>query len=311
VIEALGADVEMQAGDIAARGNFATRTSDGVITDRRAGRIDNNTGIRLSNLLNSINIPNVEFWVRAGESHRFVLRIRGANLSEDVSSNDPQHDHLHLLPILPISESGKRTAEVVNEFIVAAEKLLENEHPANTILLRGFSQSPTLPPLKELYGLQSAAVAPFPMYRGIAKLMGMDPLPCGKTLGSQLECLRSHYTKYDLFYVHFKAPDMEGEDGDFVGKTEALSDFDTIIPEILALCPDVLVITGDHSTPALLQGHSWHGVPLLLNSRYCRPSGMAGFSEKACLKGSLGHFRATELMPLILAHAQRLQKFGA
>ncbi|MDP2952303.1 MAG: phosphoglycerate mutase, partial [Chloroflexota bacterium] len=203
-----------------------------------------------------------------------------------------------------------RTAALANQFIARARSLLKASPSANMVLLRGFSLLPHLPPMGELYRIRPAAIAAYPMYRGLARIVGMEVLPTGDTLEAELETLAEHYEKYDFFYVHFKKTDRAGEDGDFEGKVQALEEVDRALPRLLDLKPEVVVVTGDHSTPALLKGHSWHPVPLLISSPWCRPD-EAQFSERACARGSLGHLPATQVMPLALAHALKLTKYGA
>ncbi len=311
VIEALGEDLEMVAGDIASRGNFATMDTQGRIADRRAGRISTETCERLVKKLQAIRHEDVQFVVKAGKGHRFVMVMRGAGLSDEIASNDPQKNGLPPHPVRALAPAAEKSAELIRYFIAQASRILADEHPANTVLLRGFGRLPHLPLMSDAFGLRALAVASYPMYRGLAKLIGMAAPPTGSTLPELLAVLKDNWAGYDYFYFHFKDTDGAGEDGDFERKVQAIEALDAAIPEVLALRPDVLAVTGDHSTPAVLKGHSWHPVPLLLHSPHCRAYGPAAFSERACYQGSLHLFKAVELMPMMLANAQRLEKFGA
>jgi 2,3-bisphosphoglycerate-independent phosphoglycerate mutase len=179
------------------------------------------------------------------------------------------------------------------------------------MLLRGFSQRPNFPSMSEVYKLKPAAIATYPMYRGLAKLVGMKILGSGDSIEEEFISLSQHYADYDFFFLHIKQADAAGEDGDFERKVRVIEEVDAALPRLIDLKPEVIVVTGDHSTPAVLAGHSWHPVPFLLYSRYCRPDDVAEFSERACAKGSLGRFPALDVMPLALANALKLTKFGA
>lgn len=312
IVEALGLDIEVRSGDVVARGNFCTVDSKGNISDRRAGRLASDINRRLCELLNNgvrIDGAAVEFF--AGKEHRFVIRLRGMGLAEDVSDTDPQHEGMEPLPARALTEQAARTAAIVNGVVEQARSLLAGQQPANMLLLRGFSQHPDYPSLRDVYHLTPACIATYPMYRGVARVVGMDILPAGETLQQQLEVLAKNWNRYDYFFVHFKKTDARGEDGDFDAKVKAIEELDAAVPSILALNPDVLVVTGDHSTPAALALHSWHTVPVALRARYCRRDEVAEYSERACLRGGLGQIHATELMPLAMANALKLNKYGA
>ncbi|MCL4534506.1 MAG: 2,3-bisphosphoglycerate-independent phosphoglycerate mutase [Bacteroidetes bacterium] len=311
VIEALGEDMDLMPGDVAARCNFATMDTEGRIADRRAGRLPTEINERLLKTLSTIRREGVEFVLKPGRGYRFVLVLRGAGLSDQVSSNDPQTNGLPPHPIRALSPEAGPTADAVSFFVAEANRLLAAQQPANTVLVRGFGKLPRFPTMSEAFGLHPAAIASYPMYRGLAKLIGMQVLPTGGTVAEEIETLRSSFASHDFFYIHIKDTDGAGEDGDFDRKVRAIEAVDAVVPEILALQPDVLVVTGDHSTPAVLKAHSWHPVPLLLHSRHGRVYGPGAFSERACYGGSLHIFRAVELMPMMLANAQRLEKFGA
>ena len=311
VLEACGIDLELRPGDVASRGNFCTLDEEGRITDRRAGRITTETCERLCRQLDQIRIEGVEIIVRPVKEHRFVAVFRGEGLSDALSDSDPQAIGERPLAVTGIGSGAERTAALVNQFVEQARGILKEEHPANMILLRGFALPPTLPAFPELLRLRAAAITCYPMYRGLAKLVGMEALPFCADLNEELRTVSADYDQYDFFYVHFKGTDRAGEDGDFYAKVAALEEVDRRIPDVLALRPDVLIVTGDHSTPAVLKSHSWHPVPFLLWSRWSRSSGISRFTERECAHGSLGTIRAIDLIPLAMANALRFKKFGA
>ena len=311
VLEALGIEFDLRPADVAARGNFCTVDGQGLITDRRAGRISTETCVRLVDRLRTIRVPGVEIFVEPVKEHRFVLVLRGAQLSGKLSETDPQQVGKPPLPVRALAADATPTAERVNAFIAEARRLLQDAHPANMVLLRGFDELPDLPRFPEVFGLRAAAIAAYPMYRGLAKLVGMDVLKTGGTYADEIATLREHREAYDFFFVHYKDTDKAGEDGDFDGKVAALQRFDGFLPDIRALRPDVLVVTGDHATPSVLGGHGWQPVPVLLWSRYCGADPVTAFTERACAAGTLGTLPAHHLMPLVMANALRLTKFGA
>ena len=311
VMEALGIDVELKPDDIAARGNFCTVDDKGIITHRRAGRISTDKNTVLCRLLNNITIEGAEISVLPVKEHRFVLILRGEALSPELGDSDPQQIGQAPKKIEALSPQARKTAEIANEFVSQASSLLHGKAPANMVLLRGFSRRPHIPSLSEIYKLKPAAIATYPMYRGLARLVGMKVLPVGESITDQLDSLHRHYAKYDFFFIHFKSTDARGEDGDFRAKVQAIEELDEALPTLLGLDPDVLVVTGDHSTPATLAMHSWHPVPFMLKSKWCRPDNVTEFSEQACLAGGMGRFPATEIMSLAMANALKLDKFGA
>ena len=311
VLEALGIDFPLQAGDVAARGNFCTVDGAGRITDRRAGRIATELCATLTRRLRAIRLPGVETFVEPVKEHRFVLVLRGSGLSGRLTETDPQLLGAPPLPAEPLVPEAERTAGLANRFVEEARALLADAAPANMLLLRGFDQLPTLPAFPEAFGLRAAAIAAYPMYRGLARLVGMEVLKTGAAFAEEVQTLAAHREGYDFFFLHYKETDKAGEDGDFAGKVRALEALDAQIPAILATRPDVLAVTGDHASPAILKGHSWHPVPLLIHGPYAPPDGVRGFTERACAGGSLGVLPSHHLMPLLLAHALRLAKFGA
>ena len=314
VLEALGIEFDLRAGDIAARGNFCTVDGTGRITDRRAGRIATDVCVRLTERLRRIRLPGVEVFVEPGKDYRFVLVLRGrarSGLSARLSETDPQVLGKPPLTVKALEPRAKATAALVNRFVAEARRLLADAAPANMVLLRGFDQLPKLPRFPEVFGLRSAAIAAYPMYRGLAKLVGMEVLKTGATFDDELTTLREHWDTHDFFFVHYKDTDKAGEDGDFDAKVGALERLDRAIPEIRTLGPDVLIVSGDHATPSVLAGHGWQPVPFLVWSRYCGADAVAAFTERACAGGSLGTMPAQHLMPLVMANALRLTKFGA
>ena len=311
VLEAVGIDLKLEPGDIAARGNFATIDQSGLVTDRRAGRISNEKCARLCRLIDGMVINKVKALVRPVREHRFVVVFRGDGLSAGVTDSDPQQTGVAPKVVNALQPKAASLAGVANEFIARAQQTLAEQHPANTVLLRGFSQRPELPAMGEIYKLKLAAIAVYPMYRGLARLVGMEILKTGNSLEDEFATLKQNYGGYDFFFLHVKWSDSAGEDGDFERKVRVIEEFDRALPGVMELEPEVMVITGDHSTPAVLKSHSWHPVPVLLCSRWCRPDGVRQFSESACLGGGLGHFPATRIMPLAMAHALKLAKFGA
>lgn len=315
-LEATGIGFELQPGDVAARGNFCTLDVDGNISDRRAGRIPTEQSTPLAERLNGITIPGVEVFVLPVREHRFVVVFRGpasgdAFLGDRVNDTDPQATGVPPLAPQGADAASQRSAEVAARFIAESGKLLAGEAQANGLTLRGFAARPNMPSYEEVYGLKSAAIAVYPMYKGLARLVGMDIVGDAKTLDEQMDVLTENFDKYDFFFVHYKYTDSTGEDGNFAEKVAKTEAFDAAIPRVTALNPDVIIVTGDHSTPSFLRSHSWHPVPTLLAANACRTDGCTDFSETACLQGGLGQFEAKYLMPLALANAGRLGKFGA
>lgn len=312
ILEALGIGFDLQAQDMAARGNFCTVDQNGLITDRRAGRIPTEKGAELVELLRSIRLPGVEVFVEPVKEYRFVVVARGPDLHGPLTETDPQRLGAAPLAVEPLRPEAEKAASLFNQWIAQARRLLADHHPANMVTLRGLDKNPGLPSMTEVYGLHAAAIAAYPMYRGVARLVGMDVLPTGESAAEQVDTLSRHWTEYDFFFLHLKKTDSSGEDGDFAGKVSVIEQVDReVIPALVGFRPDVLVVTGDHSTPALLRAHSWHPLPVLLHSRHCRSDQASAFSERECAKGGLGRFPATDIMALALANALRLAKFGA
>ena len=309
-LEALGMDIELKPGDVAARGNFCTVDTKGLLVDRRAGRIPSEFSGPLCERLKQIELDGVQLNIFLVQDYRFVLRLRGEGLSEQVSETDPQQLGVPDLPVRPLVPAAKRTADLLNQFVEQARSLLGGEERGNMVLIRGFSQLPNLPPIGQVYRLNPAGIAAYPMYRGLATVAGMKVIPTGQTFADEVETLHRNYQDYDFFFIHYKPADAAGEDGDFDAKVRRLEELDSLVPRIRELNSDVLMVAGDHATPAILAGHSWHPVPFMVNSRLTAGDGVPAFTERACSQGSIGRIPATQVMLLALAHAGKISKFG-
>ena len=309
-LEALGIEAELRPGDVAARGNFCTVDDSGLLVDRRAGRIPTELSTPLCHQLDQIELDGVQLDVFPVQDYRFVLRLRGEGLSEQVSETDPQITGVPALKVRPLEPAAKKTAQLVNQFVEQARQRLSEEERGNMVLLRGWAQLPSLPPMGEVYRLNPAGIAAYPMYRGLATVASMEIIPTGMSFSDEVETLRAHYDAHDFFFIHYKPADAAGEDGDFDAKVRALEALDPLIPQIRELNPDVFMVAGDHATPAIMAAHSWHPVPFMLHSPLTRGEGIASFDEKACGLGSIGRIPATNIMLLALSHSGKLTKFG-
>lgn len=325
VLEALGTGMEVRRGDVAARGNFATVDAEGELTDRRAGRPPTSESERLCEamrraLADDDPVPGVEVILRHGENHRFVILLRpeadGPKLSAELVETDPQR--IGVPPIEPAAEEGAsdpeaaaRTVEVLSRVLAVMKRAITDEPQANSLLLRGFSRLPDLPSMGELYGISCGAFAGYPLYRGVAFACGMEVIPCGKSPADTVAAAAERWDDFDYFFLHHKKPDMAGEDGDLAAKVAAIEAADAALPALLELEPDVVVVTGDHSTPAPMKAHSWHPVPLLLHGPRCYVDRTSAFDEDQAIAGHLGTFQAHQLIGLMLANAGRLAKLGA
>lgn len=311
VLEALGIDFDLGPNDVAIRGNFCTLDSQGNISDRRAGRIASEIGAKLCEKLSRIKVPGVECFVRPVKEYRLVVVFRGEGLGGSVEDTDPQK--VGVPPLIPMARehASRKTAEVAQTFLSQAREILKNDHPANFFTMRGIDKRPDIPTFEEVYGLRAGAIAVYPMYRGLARLVSMKVLDAGQTLDDQCARLEETWNDFDFFFVHFKYTDSTGEDGNFAAKVERIEQLDAAIPRITALKPDVLIVTGDHSTPSKMKSHSWHPVPTLLTADNCRTDACTSFGEAECGRGGLGRFEAKYLMSLAMAHAGRLEKYGA
>ena len=309
-LEALGIGVELLPGDVAARGNFCTVDDDGLLTDRRAGRIATALSAPLCERLDRIEIPGVQLDVFPVQDYRFVLRLRGEGLSERLEETDPQREGMAPRLANALVPEGERTAGIVQQFVAEAGRILSEEQPANMVLLRGWAQLPNLPDFGDVYHLNPAAIAAYPMYRGLASVASMKIIPTGMTFGDEVDTLHANWNDHDFFFIHYKPADAAGEDGDFDAKVKCLEQLDIHLPRIMELEPDVLMVAGDHATPAIMASHSWHPVPFMLHSRLTLGEGVDGFNERACAQGSLGRIPAETIMLLALSHSGKLAKFG-
>ena len=313
VLSALGVGFELQSSDLAARINFATLDDSGRISDRRAGRIPSEKGEELVALLNeNLKLDGAEVSITHEKEYRAVVVFRGEGFSGELSDTDPQRVGLEPLPVKPQDDSpeGRKSAELANAFVRRANEILSDQHPANTVLLRGFGMHPALPSFEDAYKLDAAAIASYPMYKGLARLAGMELLQEGEGIAGEFETLKENWEAHDFFFLHVKPTDAAGEDGDFDRKASVLEEVDAQIPGLLDLDPSAVAITGDHATPAKMKSHSWHGVPVLVNSPYTLPTAEK-FGERPCAGGSLGVFPAEEIMGYLMGHALKLNRFGA
>lgn len=312
VLSAAGLGVQLQPGDVAARGNLCTLDVSGGLIDRRAGRIADEPARRLVDRLDAeVEVDGVEITFRHERQHRFLVVWRGPGLDPRVSDTDPQRTGVPPLEPVALDPAAERMASVASATIAAARRTLADEPVANGILLRGFDSQRSLPPFSERYGLRPAAVAAYPMYRGLASLLGFDILGTPSDLRSSVQLLVERWGQADFYFLHYKDADAAGEDGDRSGKIAAIERFDAVVPGILELGPTVLAVTGDHSTPSQLAAHSWHPVPLLVWSPWCGRDEVTRFGERWCRSGGLGLRRSVDLMPILLANAGRLAKYGA
>jgi 2,3-bisphosphoglycerate-independent phosphoglycerate mutase len=314
VVEVTGIGFDLHDDDVAVRGNFATIDEHGVLTDRRAGRIPHEEGIRICGKLsdNIREIDGVEILVMPVREYRFGLVLRGEGLSPEVEETDPQKTGLKPLRPEAMNPAARKTADILDKFVIKATEVLADEPAARTILLRGISTKPSIEPFNSRYGLNGAAVAAYPLYRGVARLCGMELIDTGFSPAEEFETVRSAWNgEHDFFFIHIKKTDSYGEDGNIEGKRKVIEEVDAALPVLLDLKPDVIVVTGDHSTPCAMKSHSWHPVPFLIKSDTCGRDDVKTFSEAACDYGSLGVFPAASMMELILANAGRLKKYGA
>ena len=311
ILEALGINFEVGKNDVAIRGNFCTVDAEGKISDRRAGRPTTEQCVAMCKELKQIKIPGVEIFVEPVREHRFVVVVRAPGLGDRVNDTDPQQVGLKPLVAKGEDAESQKAAEITNKFAHEASLVLAQDSPTNMITLRGFATFPKIATMEQVYGLKSAAIAVYPMYKGLARLVGMDILNAGSSLADQVETLKKSWNDYEFFFMHYKYTDSTGEDGNFQAKVEMIEKLDAAIPGIKSLKPDVFIVTGDHSTPSKLKSHSWHSVPTLISSPTCRTDGVTEFGESYCLQGGLGHFEAKYLMSLAMAHAGKLGKYGA
>ncbi|MFH1502650.1 MAG: 2,3-bisphosphoglycerate-independent phosphoglycerate mutase [Candidatus Eisenbacteria bacterium] len=311
VLEALGIDFDLRDGDVAVRMNFATVDPEGRIVDRRAGRVPTEKCVELAQRLSSIRLPGTEIFVRPVREHRAVLVLRRGGLVGGLNDTDPQRTGVPPLPFVPEDKAQEETAEVLSAFLGAARELLKDEPAANALTMRGIASLSKPPSFTARFKVRAAVIAGYPMYRGVAGLVGMTVLPQAEDTADLLRLLRESYDDFDFLFVHFKKTDSTGEDGDFDAKVAATEAFDEVAGEVAGIGPDVLAVTGDHSTPSAMASHSWHPVPLAIRASNARRDKVKAFGESSMSCGGLGFVRATDILPLMLAHAGRLAKFGA
>jgi 2,3-bisphosphoglycerate-independent phosphoglycerate mutase len=311
-LSAAGLDFELRPGDVAARGNLCALAADGTVADRRAGRLpDDEAAAVVAKLQDGVHLDGAEVVFRHEREHRVLVVLRGTGLDPALTDTDPQHEGVAPLDPQPLEPDAKHTAELVTELVAQSQRALADEPKANGVLLRGFDTQRELPGFAERYGLRAAAVAVYPMYRGLARLLGMEVLGHPTTLADELQILRDAWSEYDYFFLHHKGTDSAGEDGDRPRKIAAIEQLDAVVPELRALGPDVIAVSGDHSTPTQMAAHSWHPVPALLWSERCGRDDVDRFGERWCRHGGLGLRPTKDLMPVMLANAGRLQKYGA
>ena len=313
VLEATGVGMQIAVGDVAARGNFCTLDERGLITDRRAGRIPTEAALPIVDRLREIEIPGYSFEIQHVREYRFVLIARGSGLESDLADTDPQQVGLAPLEVIPEETQSRLSAELFNQWIEASRSVLAGEPGANGLTLRGFSTNPELPQFGSSYGLNAACIAVYPMYKGVASLVGMEVLEFeGESPEDEFAALGARWNDFDFAFVHIKATDSRGEDGDFEGKVAVIEGVDQQLGQLMDLNPAVLAVTGDHSTPARMRSHSWHPVPLLIWAPdTVLPDDSSSFGERVCARGGLGTLPAKSLMALLLGHAGRLNKYGA
>jgi 2,3-bisphosphoglycerate-independent phosphoglycerate mutase len=307
----MGINFPMKPGDVAVRINFATKDGDGKITDRRAGRIPTEECARLCELLKELKIDDVEVFVKPVKDYRAVAVFRGKGLSDRVADTDPQAIGVKPLEARATSSNGEKMAEVANQFVRQANEILKDQHPANTVLMRGFAELPHIPSMRDMYRLKPLALAVYPDYKGVSRLVGMDVIEGLASLEEQAKALKENWKQYDFFFVHHKYTDSKGEDGNFDAKVKEIEKVDAFLPKILELEPDVLLITGDHSTPSFLKSHSGHPVPFLIHAEGIRADDVTAFGERSCAKGLWGVIEGRMLMRLALSYAGKLKKYGA
>ena len=313
VLEALGIGLHLNPTSLAIRGNFCTiELSTGLITDRRAGRIPTLECERLVEKLSIINkIEDVNVIIRPVKDYRFALVFEGAGLEEGLTETDPQKMGLKPLSVTALAPAAEKSARLLNQWLAKAFELLKDEPRANGCTLRGIAKDPGLPVFKEIYGLTACAIATYPMYKGLARLVGMKIIDGCDSIEEEVAALKSNWAEHDFFFFHVKKTDSSGEDGNFDAKIKVIENTDRLLPEILRLNPDVLIVTGDHSTPAVMKSHSWHELPILLYARNILTDACTSFGERACQAGGLGHIRHVDIMPLAMAHSEKLTKYGA
>jgi 2,3-bisphosphoglycerate-independent phosphoglycerate mutase len=311
VLEALGIDFKLKPGDVAIRVNFCTVDDSGLVTDRRAGRISTEVNAKLCEKLRKIKITGAEYFIEPVKEHRAALIFRAPGLGGNINDTDPQVTGKPEEPMVAGDKESEKTKKLAEEFMKQAKEILKKEHPANMMLLRGFACFTKYPSFDEIYKLKACAIAQYPMYKGLARLVGMDVLEVGPEMEDLFKTLESVWNKYDFFFVHVKKTDSAGEDGDWARKVEVIEKVDKLIPRVVKLKPEVFIITGDHSTPSKLAAHSFHPVPVLIATEFSRTDHNREFGERSCEAGGLGRFEMKYLMSLAMGYALKLDKYGA
>jgi len=314
ILEALGLEMQVGQNSIAGRGNYCLLDAEGKITDRRAGRLSTEQNLELTETLSNINIDGTTIDIKAGKEHRAAIVFNPTNdakFSDQITDSDPQQTNVFPNQVKAITKNASETASIIQSFLEQANTILRESSEANGIILRGFSSKPKIPLMKKIYKLNPVCIASYPMYKGLSQMLGMSVAPTGDTFADQLDTLEDQWENHDFFFVHYKPTDSAGEDGNFTEKVNALESLDQELPKILQLDPDVLVVAGDHSTPSVMAGHSWHPVPFVISSAMNQNGETEKFTEREAKKGALGTIQATDLMPLALAHSGKLEKFGA
>ncbi len=311
ILEAIGISLNLNSSDVAARGNLCTIDNQtGLIIDRRAGRINSEKAKSIINQLDGLKYKNIKIEVHHVREHRFVLLLKGNGLENNITGTDPEIEGKVTLKSIANDSRSALTAECINYFNEQIKTILADRYTANMALLRGFSKIPDYPNISNKYKMKCAAIAAYPMYKGLAKLIGMSILDSGTSFESEIETLKTNYDKFDFFFLHYKPADAAGEDGDFKQKVKSLEYLNGVLNQVLSLKPDTFILAGDHSTPSVMASHSWHPVPFLINSKLTYGSRIQEFTENQCRNGSIGNINATQLMLLALAHSDRLNKFG-
>ena len=311
ILEAIGISLNLNSSDVAARGNLCTIDHQtGLIIDRRAGRINSEKAKSIINQLDGLKYKNIKIEVHHVREHRFVLLLKGDGLENNITGTDPEIEGKVTLKSIANDSRSALTAECINYFNEQIKTILADRDTANMALLRGFSKIPDYPNISDKYKMKCAAIAAYPMYKGLAKLIGMSILDSGNSFQSEIETLKTNYDKFDFFFLHYKPADAAGEDGDFKQKVKSLEYLNGVLNQVLSLKPDTFILAGDHSTPSVMASHSWHPVPFLINSKLTYGSRIEEFTENQCRNGSIGNIKATQLMLLALAHSDRLNKFG-
>ena len=309
-LSAAGLGVPLHPGDVAARGNLCTLDAEGTVVDRRAGRISDEEGRRVVARLDE-EVAGAEFHHEKG--HRVLVVFRGDGPRPPDRRHGPAGDRRPAAgPPSPRSGGGGHRRRSSSATLEEVRRVLADEPAANGLLLRGFDTQRALPSFRERTGMRAAAVAVYPMYRGIAALLGFDVLGPPADLSEQVRLLEKHREDADLFFVHVKDADAAGEDGDRAAKIAAIERVDDAILDLIAAAdPGVVAVTGDHATPSQMAAHSWHPVPVLVHGPRCGRDETDRFGERWCRAGGLGTRPSTDLLPILMANAGHLAKYGA